>query len=243
MGCAAKKPSLYSSAGLKEVKENYDPLEPLNRAIFKLNDLGDRVVVKPIAKLYKTFVPHFGQNRVSDFVFHLKEPNNFFNALLQGKFSSAFNVICRFSINTLLGFVGLVDVARQFGFNKERFNFSQTLHEWNIGSGFYIMLPIFGPSDVRSAIGRGVDYIADPFNIWTYSDNKKGPAFIRTGIENISERANLLETTDNLEKGSLDYYSAVRNAYQQYQKGLYKDTEDSLEAVNDEYEKLLKDNI
>ena len=143
--------------------EVYDPLEPINRAIFGFNNVADKVILEPISKGYKK-LPSPVQSGVSNFLKNLKLPLVAVNQLLQGQGKNAFESSSRFIVNSTAGVFGLMDVAKKIGLEQKQEDFGQTLAHWGVGDGFYIVLPIFGPSSVRDTAGMILTYSTDPVN-------------------------------------------------------------------------------
>ncbi|HSJ48560.1 MAG TPA: VacJ family lipoprotein, partial [Gammaproteobacteria bacterium] len=146
-GCAQRPPH----------QEIADPLEPINRAIYQFNDKVDEFVLKPVAEGYQRVTPKPVQKGVHNFFQNLEEPIVIVNGALQGKPRQAASDSARFFFNTTFGVVGLFDVATSMGHPKHREDFGQTLGVWGFGEGWYLVLPLMGPSTVRDTSGRLVD--------------------------------------------------------------------------------------
>jgi phospholipid-binding lipoprotein MlaA len=196
-----------------------DPLEPLNRGIYKFNDGADNLVIKPAALFYQQIVPQFMRSGVSNFFSNINDVIVALNNLLQGKFSDAGSDVTRLAINTTVGVLGLFDFATGWGFDKHEEDFGQTLGYWGIGNGPYIVLPILGPSNLRDSVGWFGDYYAWPI---TYIDDD-GTRNIMIGMRVISGRAELLAAGTILETAALDPYAFVRDAYFQRRRNLVYD--------------------
>ena len=139
--------SLFMAALLAgcATQENRDPLEGLNRGIYKFNDVADKAVIKPVAGAYKAVLPSPVRSGVNNFFSNLGTFVTLINDLLQFKFSKAMDDAGRFAINTTFGIVGLVDVASMDNVPKHNEDFGQTLGHWGVGNGAYLVLPILGP--------------------------------------------------------------------------------------------------
>jgi phospholipid-binding lipoprotein MlaA len=197
-------------------EQNNDPLEPLNRKTLAFNEFLDHGLLRPIAKAYVFAVPEMGRTGIHNLLDNMKEPTLFFNNALQGEFKRAGITVERFVINTAFGVGGLFDVATQSGIERQPADFGQTLFVWGVGSGPYLILPIFGPSNPRDAIGQGVDSYADPFTILA---NEHGITMLTTArlvVGGVDDRAQVLEELDNLEKNALDFYAELRSLSQQH---------------------------
>ena len=134
-----------------------DPFEPMNRGIYQVNDALDRAIFKPVAEGYRAVLPPVIRTGVSNFFSNIGDVLNALNNLLQGKIAAAANDIGRLVINSTFGVAGLFDVATVAGLEKHEEDFGQTLGYWGFGDGPFLMLPIFGPSNMRDTVGRLVD--------------------------------------------------------------------------------------
>ena len=197
-----------------------DCFESLNRSTFALNKGLDKVIFKPVAKAYRGLpspVRAGTSNALNNLSSLVTIPNN----VLQGDFSKAGVNTGRFIINTTVGILGLFDVAGKIGFSKYvKEDYGQTLGKWGVGPGCYIVLPVLGPSTVRDTAGSFVNaFGGDPYyNASVHGNNEflSTPQFVTTKIlTGIDFRAKNLETIDNLEKNSLDFYASVRSLYLQ----------------------------
>lgn len=201
-----------------------DPLEKTNRSIYNFNRGIDRAAVKPATKVYRAVVLKSAQRGIANFFNNVDEPFSFINALLQGKVDQAMRTFGRFAINTTLGVGGLADHATDMGLPEEPEDFGQTLGVWGVNSGPYLMLPFFGPSTVRDAIGFGVERVGDPFRIAVGELNLSTTESIgATGLELADTRSYVMDTADPLLEGSADEYATVRSAFLQYRLNLIHD--------------------
>jgi phospholipid-binding lipoprotein MlaA len=125
-------------------------------------------------------------------------------------------------VNSTAGVLGLVDVASTQGLNYEQEDFGQTLATWGFDDGFYIVLPILGPSSLRDTAGLAVDTLADPVRLATRDANREWIYYTRNAVEAIDTRARLLVAVEDLRRNSIDYYAAVRSAYVQKRGSLIK---------------------
>lgn len=201
-------------AELAAYEANNDPFEPTNRAIFKVNQTLDRAVIKPVAKGYRFIVPKWMRSAIYNFTLNLRQPVFFVNALLQGEPGQAGVITKRFLVNTFMGFWGTIDVAGEMQIPAYNNDFGQTLGVWGVPPGPFVMLPVLGPSDVRDAVGYGVDTVAAPIN-WTTNSIWPGLIYSKTAVEGIDTRERALDFLDSLEKTSTDYYATLRTMYQQ----------------------------
>ena len=212
-GCATPPPDGDREAW-KEYRELNDPFEPTNRAILAFNRGVDAAVMKPAATAYRDQVPELIRNMIGNFLEHLRAPVVFLNDLAQGEVNRALVMFNRFWINTALGF-GFLDMASALGVAGHDEDFGQTLAVWGVDAGPYVMLPLFGPSNPRDVVGRVVDFLADPFNIWATNTDREQLQFARAGTLAVDSRADNLDLIEDLEKTSLDFYAAIRSLYRQ----------------------------
>lgn len=189
---------------------NNDPLEGMNRGIYKFNDVTDKAVIKPIAGAYKAVLPSPVRSGVNNFFGNLGTFVSVINDLLQFKFDKAVTGAGRFVINSTFGIAGLVDVASMDGIEKRNEDFGQTLGHWGVGSGPYIVLPFLGPSSVRDTTGLVVDSVA--FDPLAYVDDPATRNSARA-LKILDKRAQLLPGSDLLDEAALDPYAFMRDAY------------------------------
>lgn len=192
-----------------------DPIESVNRGIFKFNDVVDTSVLKPVAKGYRAAVPKPARVGVRNALRNLKTPQIVANDLLQGDITSFGDDMTRFFANTLFGLGGLIDVAGSENVNYKEEDFGQTLGTWGVGNGPYLVLPFFGPSTARDTTGLIVDSYADPIRIWTSNTDREALYYGRFALTAVDKREELLDVLDDLKKNSIDYYAAVKSAYVQ----------------------------
>lgn len=188
-----------------------DPLEPMNRAIYNFNDGFDRALWKPVAQGYQNIVPSVARTGVRNALNNLLEPLTIVNQLLQGKGETALQDTMRFMFNTSFGVLGLMDVATGWELPRHREDFGQTFAVWGIGEGWYLVLPVLGPSSGRDAIGLVLDFQMDPITRYTNGWQRIG----YYSLWLVSLRADLLGASDVLDAASVDSYLQVREAYRQ----------------------------
>ncbi|MDP8566872.1 MlaA family lipoprotein [Methylophilus aquaticus] len=215
---------------------NKDPLEGINRGIYKFNDVADRYAMQPVAKAYKTVAPSPVRTGISNFFSNLGTLTTVVNDLLQLKFAQAFTDAGRFVINSTFGLAGFIDVASMDKIEKHNEDFGQTLGHWGVGPGAYLVLPILGPSTVRDAGGLVVDVsTSDPI---TYLHNI---GEVRTynqvrAVQLLDRRTQLLDATDLVDNASIDPYAFMRDAYLQRRASLVQDGLVPKELLQDDFE-------
>ena len=211
VGCA----STSNSDNFGSDTEN-DPLEPVNRAVFSFNDTLDTYFLRPVALGYRTITPEFMRDSISNFFATLNQPAYFMNALLQGQMKDAGAILGRTGVNLTFGFFGLFDVATEAGIPNPENDFGQTLAKWGWREGGpFLMLPFWGPSNVRDTIGFGVDVAADPVYWRLRHAKERGLIYGGYALDNLQKRERISDLTDNLKESSMDYYAAMRTMYQQ----------------------------
>lgn len=146
--------------GTKLDIEVYDPIEGFNRGAYRFNYYFDKYLLLPVVSVYKFILPDYAEDRVSNFVDNIFEFNNFTNNLLQLKFKETGVTLSRFVINTTVGVAGLWDPATHWGIHRQAEDFGQTLGYYGVGHGPYLVLPIFGPSNLRDTTGLVTDTVA-----------------------------------------------------------------------------------
>ncbi len=187
-----------------------DPAEPTNRAIFAANQFVDRNALQPVARAYDDYVPNRVRTSLHNFVSNLREPEIVVNDVLQANFSRGWNTTERFVINTTVGGAGLFDVASDWDRPHHDADFGQTFGVWGIGTGPSVQLPLFGPSNVRDAVGKAVGFVGNPL-AFVPGGTMSTIELAGGGVGAVDGRADLLSVTDKLEQTSLDYYVALRS--------------------------------
>ncbi len=193
-----------------EIDDN-DPLEIPNRMFFAFNEALDFAVIRPVAVTYRYIVPTGVRNTVRNFLRNLRSPVTLANDLLQGDLDRAENTFARFFINSTIGLLGLFDIAAAEGYPYHDEDFGQTLGTYGAGEGFYLVLPILGPSSLRDGSGRIVDIFLDPLTYIAPQEFNLGRA-VTTGID---FRSRNIEELDSLKADSLDFYARIRSLYRQ----------------------------
>ena len=212
--CAA-----LSMGAVAESADSNDPLEGLNRAIYSFNDTADRFVLKPVAQGYRYVTPDPVEHGIGRMFSNVGEIVNVVNDVLQGKFGQAGNDTGRFLVNSTIGLAGFFDVADGFGLEKSSGeDFGQTLGVWGVGKGAYLVLPFFGPSNLRDAPGRVVDSFLNPISEIDHVPTRNQIY----GAWAVSTRAGLLEAEELI---SGDKYLFIRDAYLQRREYLVNDGE------------------
>jgi phospholipid-binding lipoprotein MlaA len=222
----------------KKSKPIKDCFEPLNRATFALNQGLDKVIFKPVAKAYR-ILPSPVRTGTSNALDNLSSLVTIPNNILQGDFVKAGVNTGRFLVNTTIGIVGIFDVAEKMGFPEyEKEDYGQTLGTLGVGPGCYLVLPVIGPSTVRDTVGSLANVVGgDPwYNVTVandtqhFSDIDYWGTRVMTGID---FRAKNLDSFENLENNSMDFYASVRSLYLQDRQKKIANSKEVTETMDD----------
>ncbi|MEM1147367.1 MAG: VacJ family lipoprotein [Pseudomonadota bacterium] len=199
----------------------YDPFESWNRGVYVFNDEVDKAVLGPVADGYRAVTNPPIRQGVSNFLTNLNQPVVFVNTVLQGKPVASFDTATRFVLNTTVGIGGIFDPASYFEVPRHNEDFGQTLGVYGVPNGAYLVLPFLGPSNVRDAVGFGVDIAFDPLNYATFDgddETRIGLFALGTvsGRERIDEQVEIL-------RDQPEPYIALRRTYTQTRAGAIRD--------------------
>ena len=207
-----------------------DPFEEYNRKVWAFNEFLDDNFAKPTAEIYTSFTPDFIEVGITNFFRNLNELDNTANQLLQGKPLLAINDFSRFLINSTIGLGGFIDIGSRFGLERHDEDFGQTLGVWGVGSGPFLMIPLYGPSTPRGLAGRSVSSVLSG----TFAIEETDVRIGITALDALETRARYLEV-ETLIIG--DRYSFIRDSYMQYQEFESSDgenqTDDFIEDMDD----------
>ena len=191
-------------------KPTPDPLEPFNRTVFKFNEILDKFILRPVAVTYRKIVPPKGRRSIRNAFDNLSNPVSALNSAFQGDFDKTSGYSWRFIINSTIGIFGLFDVAGEAGlYIEDNEDMGQTFGHYNIGSGFYIVLPVLGPSTFRDTIGNIGDGFLDPFS---YIESTTYHV-VGNSANGIVQRERILDVTDGVYDSSFDPYATIRSLY------------------------------
>ena len=214
----------------EQPEEIKDCFEKLNRVTFSFNQKLDKTIIKPVAKSYRN-LPDPIQKGAGNAVTNLSNLITIPNNILQGDMRTAIINTARLAVNSTLGLLGTIDFANKLGFPKyEREDYGQTLGAWGFGPGCYFVLPVLGPSTVRDTAGSFVNVVGgDPwYNASVHGNNE----FLSDGlymgsrvVGGIDFRANNIDSFDNLENNSLDFYASIRSLYLQDRENKIKNNQ------------------
>jgi phospholipid-binding lipoprotein MlaA len=215
LSACATRPDPRDAEAVAEFQMVNDPLEPLNRGMFFVNDGIDTLVLRPAAEAYRIFLPPEVRTAIRNVLANLRTPVILVNDALQGETQRFGTTLGRFVINTTIGLGGIMDRATDFGLLGHTEDFGQTLAVWGVPEGPYLFIPVLGPSNPRDLTGFGVDIAANPLTWITGNDNVDAVLITRNGLNVVDTREGLIEPLDALRQGSLDPYAALRSAYRQ----------------------------
>jgi phospholipid-binding lipoprotein MlaA len=203
----------------------WDPIEPVNRRIFWVNDKFDTYILEPTARGWNWLMPDPVQRSISRFFDNVRFPVVVVNDLLQAKFTAFGSDIGRFAVNTTVGVLGFMDPATGWGLERHDEDFGQTLGVWGVPFGPYLVLPLMGPSNPRDAIGVAADSFASvyPWFVPLYY------AIAPIVVETVNTRSLMLGEVREAKRAAVDYYVFVRDAYAQRRERQVKGTTEMTE--------------
>ena len=188
----------------------HDPWESFNRSVFEFNEGLDAYLLKPVVAGYRFVLPEFVREGIYNFFSNYSDIYTALYNLLQGKPGFAFNDLMRVVVNTTMGLGGLLDLATPGGLEKHKEDWGQTLGVWGVPAGPYVVLPFFGPSNVRDTVGTVADLESD------YLFRLLPDVALRnsiTGLRVVNARNTYYEAGDLLDGAAIDKYTFMRDAY------------------------------
>lgn len=188
-----------------------DPLESINRGVYRFNKTADDYVLAPVARGYDRAVPQPVKQGASNFFDNLSYPVVVANSLLQGKFIQGGSDFARFMVNSTIGVLGIFDVASHLDMVEHNEDLGQTLATWGFDGGAYLVLPFVGPSSLRDGSGLIGDGFLDPL----YDINDVGARNALVLGKAVDTRARLLDEGDIFDESAIDPYAFLRSAYRQ----------------------------
>ncbi len=203
----------------------YDPMEEQNRKVMAFNQAVDSAIIHPIVKGYRVVVPQPARSGVRNFLRNLRSPITLANQLLQGDMAGARDALLRVTINTTVGIGGIFDVAGYEGIEYEPEDFGQTLAVWGVDHGPYMVVPFIGPSSMRDYSGYFADSMADPLRWYLFNQDQKLLYAGKFTADYMDIRDSLMDTLNEVEESSIDYYAAIRSIYYQNRQALINDQE------------------
>ena len=227
--------SLKAKNQPEEVK---DCFEKVNRGVFAFNKALDTTIFEPVAKGYR-YIPSPIRTGTSNVLTNLSNLITVPNNLLQGDIKTAGVNTARFVVNTTIGILGIFDPANSLGLEKkEKEDYGQTFGRWGMGPGCYLVLPILGPSTVRDTAGTVANFVGgDPwFNVTVANDTNyvnESDYYITRITSGVDFRAKNIDSFDNLEKNSIDFYASIRSLYLQDRQQKILNSEKVTDTMDD----------
>ena len=218
---AANAPSTSSLIAQSEASDNSDnddPLEALNRAILEFNEFLQALLLRPISELYVLLLPDFALDGIHNALSNLSSPVILANDILQWEPERAWKTTQRFFINSTIGIGGLMDPAKDFGIEGHTEDLGQTFAVWGVPEGFYLVLPLFGPSNPRDAVGKVIQSYLDPFSRYMDNTHREEANYARALVGGADEFSSVMDDLQKLKETSIDYYAALRSIARQKRK-------------------------
>jgi len=212
LGCVAL---LLAGCATTGERNPADPLEPMNRGIYKFNDGVDRALLRPVAKSYERITPKWFRTGVGNFFTNLGYPWTIVNQVLQGKIVAAGQDTLRFALNTTLGIGGIFDPASDANLPVHDEDLGQTLGKWGVPPGPYLMVPLLGPATLRDVPSRFAQTYLQPFYWYDYGSER----WFSLAVSLVDLRARLLPLDATLAR-TYDPYGFIRDAF--IQRRLYQ---------------------
>ena len=214
-GCATTSPS----------QEKTDPWLGWNHGAQSFNDNIDKAILKPVAKGYQWITPSLVNEGITNFFSNIKDIGVTINDLLQFKLNQGGMDAQRLLVNSTVGVAGFIDIAKHLDLPKHDEDFGQTLSVWGVPSGNYLVLPFFGPSNPRDALGIVGDALFNPLTyVSGFGSTAIGAAIAGSkAVDVVDRRANLMTTEKIIDEGSVNRYEFIKNSYEQNRDFLIHD--------------------
>ena len=200
-------------AGCANPHEPLDPLEPVNRAVYRFNDTADRAVVKPVAEGYRAVTPRPLRIAVGNFFDNIRDAYSAVNNALRADAQKTTNDVMRVAINSTFGLLGLIDIATPAGLANNKTTLGDTFASWGWKNSSYLVLPLLGPSTVRDGLGTAATYTASPEPGVVFQTHTQLAA--AAVLDGVNTRTRLLGVEQTVDEAALDPYSYIRDAYLQ----------------------------
>ena len=191
-----------------------DPWEGINRGFMKFTLAVDGAVIAPPVHAYRRYAPQPVQTAIRNVVYNLYGPRIFANDVLQLRFEKAGETTIRFVANSTVGLGGMIDVAGKTGLPRHEADFGQTLGRWGVGTGPYLFVPFYGPSNLRDGFGALADAVGDPV-AWTIGDITTTFGQVRAGVNVAQARVDIDDTLESVRRDTADPYATMRSGYAQ----------------------------
>lgn len=207
-------PALQLAGGPTPAPAARDPWRGFNRRSFAFSGVLDRVIVGPVARVYRRITPAPLRRGLGNALANLREPSTAVNGALQGRPAVSARAAARFVTNSTIGVLGLFDVAGRAGLEREPADFGQTLGRYGIGQGPYLYLPVVGPTTLRDGLGAVVNLLGDPVSQAT-GGLSTDFALSRSIMRGLDARAEGDETLQTIMTQSTDPYATIQSGYLQ----------------------------
>ena len=188
-----------------------DPLEPFNRGVYGFNEALDSSVIRPVARAYQDVTPTPIRTGITNFFANIADVWSTVNNALQLKPAQTVESGARVAVNTVVGILGVFDVATSIQLERHPEDFGQTLGYWGVPSGPYVVLPVLGPSTLRDTASLPVDTKG---NLVRHIEEVPTRNTLTT-VNLVDKRARLLKATDQVDTMAIDKYSFVRDVFLQ----------------------------
>lgn len=211
-----------------EAQQVFDPLSSYNQTMTNFNDKFLMNVLKPVATTYADIVHENIRTGISNVFDNLLFPIRFVNNVLQLKFVNASQELGRFAVNSTFGLLGIMDVAEKLDLKPHKEDFGQTLGFYGVGSGFHIVIPFFGPSNLRDIFGIATDSFVNPLSTAVVYEPYQIPdnALQELGYRSynlVNEYSLHIEDYEGLKRNAVDLYPFLRDIYEQRRKKLIEE--------------------
>jgi phospholipid-binding lipoprotein MlaA len=200
---------LLSACATTGSLDERDPWEGFNRGVYSFNETMDTVLFDPLGKAYNFIMPEFLDKGVTNFFSNIAQIPVIGNDILQFKLDQAVNDTVRLFLNSTIGLLGFFDVSTEAGLPSSKADFGQTLAQWGVNSGPYLVVPFFGSATIRHVAGFAVDGALNPI---VYIDNDTTKAGLLS-LNFVDVKSDLLSAVDLLEEAAVDKYEFTKNAY------------------------------
>ncbi len=208
-----------------------DPFEGFNRSVFWFNDKLYFYLLKPVAKSFRLVAPRPARVSINNFLSNLATPARAANSLLQLNFYNFGTELYRFIVNSTVGLGGLFDPAVAItGLKRKNEDFGQTLGYYGAGHGFYLVLPVLGPSSLRDGSGMLVDGFLDPL---FYADLRTGEYLAIHAFKMTNWLSLDRDTYEGIIRDAIDPYLFIRAAYAQRRLAQTGETSYDLDTLFD----------
>ncbi|HIB85563.1 MAG TPA: VacJ family lipoprotein [Chromatiaceae bacterium] len=204
------------AADMDDEFADLDPWIRVNRMTHNLNDVGDRILLRPVAVGYRKMFPRFVRRGIGNAFSNLHDVSNAINNMLQGKLNHGVSDLARVLVNSTVGLAGLFDPASSLGMVEHEEDWGQTFAKWGSPTGPYLVIPGLGPGSVRDGLSRILDSVTDPVR-YLYPVSDRNVTYAARLVRN---RADLL-AVESVAFG--DKYIFYRGAYLQRREYLVND--------------------